>query len=141
MNGIRHRNPAARTRNTADEDLVICFRDVLVNMVICKTRETFVTAAVDNLGLIRFGGREDDVGDLLEAHRYTPTRTFRKRAGAAPCPVPITCMGSPLPQFGVPQTFQLFSLPIASQEFQNSGVMPAYVQFRRRRVFFPFLIS
>src|SRR6185437_2589551 len=35
-----------------------------------------------------------------------PTFTLRKRAGDAPCPVPIVCMGWPLPQFGVPQSVQ-----------------------------------
>ena len=53
-----------------------------------------------------------------------PIFTLRKRAGAAPCPVPIVCIGCPLPQFGVPQRVQC-SLPQSeSQLFQNSVVMP-----------------
>ena len=36
----------------------------------------------------------------------TPTLTLRKRAGEAPWPVPMVCMGWPLPQFGVPQSVQ-----------------------------------
>jgi hypothetical protein len=35
-----------------------------------------------------------------------PTRIFWKRAGAAPWPVPMVCMGWPLPQLGVPQRVQ-----------------------------------
>ncbi len=35
-----------------------------------------------------------------------PIFTFRKRAGDAPCPVPIVCIGWPLPQFGVPHSSQ-----------------------------------
>src|ERR1700739_852683 len=31
-----------------------------------------------------------------------PIFTFLNRAGDAPCPVPIVCIGCPLPQFGVP---------------------------------------
>ena len=51
-------------------------------------------------------------------------RTLRKRAGEAPWPVPMVCMGWPFPQFGVPQSVQWPSLQIASQEFQNSVVIP-----------------
>src|SRR5512140_2152177 len=54
----------------------------------------------------------------------TPTLTRRKRAGAAPWPVPIVCCGCPLPQFGVPHKVQWLRSQIASQEFQNSVVMP-----------------
>jgi hypothetical protein len=43
----------------------------------------------------------------------------------------MVCIGSPLPQFGVPQRIQCFWFVIASQEFQKSGVIPAYVQFFR----------
>ena len=35
-----------------------------------------------------------------------PIFTFRKRAGEAPCPVPMVCIGWPLPQFGVPHSSQ-----------------------------------
>ena len=54
----------------------------------------------------------------------TPILTLRKRAGAAPCPVPIVCIGCPLPQFGVPQRVQCSLPQIESQLFQNSVVMP-----------------
>jgi hypothetical protein len=53
-----------------------------------------------------------------------PILTLRKRAGAAPCPVPIVCIGCPLPQFGVPQRVQCSLPQIESQLFQNSVVMP-----------------
>src|SRR5262252_861717 len=104
---------------------MIRFRHVLMNVIVGEACQAHVAAPIHDLGLISLRRCEDSVGDLLEGHRYTPTRTLRNRAGAAPWPVPITCMGSPLPQLGVPHIFQLFSFPIASQEFQNSGVIPA----------------
>ena len=58
------------------------------------------------------------------SEKAVPIFTFRKRAGEAPCPVPIICIGWPLPQFGVPQSSQWSSLQMASHEFQNSVVMP-----------------
>ena len=45
----------------------------------------------------------------------TPTRTFRNRAGEAPCPVCAICPGCPFPQLGVPHIVQYFSLQTASQ--------------------------
>src|SRR5215471_5574023 len=77
----------------------------------------------------------------MKHHENTPTLTFRNRACEAPWPVPMLCMGSPFPQFGVPQSVQYFSFVIASQLFQKSGVIPAYVQFFRSRPRLPFLIS
>src|SRR5580700_7555485 len=53
-----------------------------------------------------------------------PIFTLRNRDGEAPWPVPITCIGWPLPQFGVPQSTQSSAFEIASHEFQNSVVMP-----------------
>src|ERR1700704_6123019 len=53
-----------------------------------------------------------------------PTRIFRNRAGLAPCPVPTTCCGCPLPQFGVPHSVHSSREQIASIEFQNSVVIP-----------------
>ena len=54
----------------------------------------------------------------------TPTFIFRNREGDAPCPVPIVCIGWPLPQFGVPHSVQCSREQIASQLFQNSVVIP-----------------
>src|SRR6202043_238105 len=56
--------------------------------------------------------------------KATPTLTLRKRAGEAPCPVPMVCMGCPLPQLGVPHSVQCSREQMASQLFQNSVVMP-----------------
>src|SRR6266852_2163552 len=53
-----------------------------------------------------------------------PIFTFLNLAGAAPCPVPMVCMGWPLPQFGVPHRVQYSREQMASQLFQNSVVMP-----------------
>src|SRR5579864_645592 len=53
-----------------------------------------------------------------------PTFILRKRAGEAPWPVPMTCCGCPLPQFGVPHKTHSSREQIASMEFQNSVVIP-----------------
>src|SRR5271165_2432962 len=80
---------------------------------------------------LHFGGNGAPVGNspgfLRRAHSFenaVPIFTLRKRAGAAPWPVPMVCIGCPLPQFGVPQRTQWSALQMASQEFQNSVVMP-----------------
>src|SRR5690348_9820107 len=66
-----------------------------------------------------------ELGDIFYCfEKAVPIRTFRNRDGAAPCPVPMVCIGCPLPQFGVPQSVQWSNLQIASQEFQNSVVIP-----------------
>src|ERR1700733_6642362 len=70
-----------------------------------------------------------------------PTLIPRNRDGAAPCPVPITCCGWPLPQFGVPHNVHSSREQIASNEFQNSVVIPEYEGFFTIRASFPFLIS
>jgi hypothetical protein len=49
---------------------------------------------------------------------------FLNLLGEAPCPVTIVWPGWPFPQFGIPHKTQLFLLAMASQEFQNSGVIP-----------------
>src|SRR5208337_825931 len=58
------------------------------------------------------------------SEKAVPIFTFRNRAGEAPWPVPIVCIGWPLPQFGVPHSSQWSSLQMASHEFQNSVVIP-----------------
>src|SRR3954463_8652273 len=70
-----------------------------------------------------------------------PTFTLRKRAGAAPCPVPIVCIGWPLPQLGVPHSVHWSREQMASIEFQNSVVMPEYDGFFTMRPSLPPLIS
>src|ERR1041384_3670406 len=65
----------------------------------------------------------------------------RNRAGAAPCPVPMVCIGWPLPQLGVPQSVHWSREQIASIEFQNSVVMPEYEGFLNIRPSLPPLIS
>ncbi len=60
-------------------------------------------------------------GHLAKA---TPILMLRNRAGEAPWPVPMVCMGWPFPQLGVPQSVQSSREQIASQLFQNSVVMP-----------------
>ena len=56
--------------------------------------------------------------------RQTTKVTSRKRAGAAPWLISATCIGLPLPQFGTPHTSQCSGPQMASQERQNSGVVP-----------------
>lgn len=70
-----------------------------------------------------------------------PTLTPRNLAGAAPCPVPITCCGCPFPQFGVPHRVHSCHEQIASSEFQNSVVIPEYEGFFSIRMRLPSLIS
>src|SRR5579885_217535 len=77
-----------------------------------------VPGAAVGRNLAVFTGRRDSV------KKAVPIPTLRKRAGAAPWPVPIVCIGWPLPQFGVPQSTQWSAPQMASQEFQNSVVMP-----------------
>ena len=79
-----------------------------------------------------------------ESHdpRYAlPTLIARNLDGAAPCPVPITCWGCPLPQLGVPHKTHSSREQIASSEFQNSVVIPEYDGFFTMRTRLPFLIS
>ena len=49
------------------------------------------------------GGFARGAHDLAKA---APSLMLRKREGEAPWPVPIVCMGWPLPQLGVPQSVQ-----------------------------------
>ena len=53
---------------------------------------------------------EKAIAFSLSAGRHfanaAPTFTLRKRAGEAPWPVPMVCMGWPLPQLGVPHSVQ-----------------------------------
>src|ERR1700677_1471004 len=70
-----------------------------------------------------------------------PTLILRNLAGAAPCPVPMTCWGWPLPQCGVPHKTHSSREQIASMEFQNSVVIPEYDGFFNMRLRLPFLIS
>ena len=58
------------------------------------------------------------------AHEALPIVTSRKRAGAAPWPTCIDCMGSPLPHVETPQRRQSSAPQMASQEPQKRGVMP-----------------
>src|SRR6266403_1955825 len=68
--------------------------------------------------------REQRRGEPRLYEYAEPTRIFRNRAGLAPCPVPTTCCGWPLPQFGVPHSVHSSREQIASIEFQNSVVIP-----------------
>ncbi len=58
------------------------------------------------------------------SEKAVPIRALRNRAGDAPWPVPIVCIGWPFPQFGVPHSVQCSRSQIASHEFQNSVVIP-----------------
>ena len=75
-----------------------------------------------------YGGFSSALDDFARgAHDFAnavPMRTLRNRDGDAPWPVPIVCIGWPLPQFGVPHKTHSSAPQIASHEFQNSVVMP-----------------
>src|SRR5215475_3631510 len=83
-------------------------------------------------------GSGDEPHEFLNA---LPTLIPRNLAGAAPCPVPITCCGCPFPQFGVPHKVHSSREQIASSEFQNSVVIPEYDGFFSIRRRLPSLIS
>src|SRR5947209_8336462 len=87
-----------------DGNLNVSLGHVLMDAVIRKASEAFVLLEAKNFGFVRGRSTHYHVGDLPEVHRNTPTFTLRKRAGEAPCPVPMVCIGSPLPQLGVPQS-------------------------------------
>src|SRR5215467_6398966 len=70
-----------------------------------------------------------------------PIFTPLNLAGDAPCPVPMVCMGWPLPQLGVPQSVHWSREQMASIEFQNSVVIPEYDGFLNMRPSLPPLIS
>src|SRR5258707_7057644 len=70
-----------------------------------------------------------------------PIFTPRNLAGAAPWPVPMVCMGWPLPQLGVPHSIHWSREQMASMEFQNSVVIPEYDGFLNMRPSLPPLIS
>ena len=73
-------------------------------------------------------GDREPVGS---AHRApTPTWTSRKRAPLQPCPTCMPWPGWPLPQFVMPTSIHVLASATASQERQNSGVMPVYVALR-----------
>src|SRR6266481_8613596 len=85
--------------------------------------------------LSRFSGR------FHWLEKAVPIRTLRKRAGDAPWPVPMVCMGWPLPQLGVPHSIHWSREQMASMEFQNSVVIPEYDGFLNMRPSLPPLIS
>jgi hypothetical protein len=105
-------------------------RDVLVDPVLGEARERVLGRDDDRLSRIGLRERDHPRGELTRlvgikpAHRPTPTRTPRNRAGEAPCATCAICIGSPLPQFGNPHTCQWSREHTASHEFQNFGVMP-----------------
>ena len=65
---------------------------------------------------------EPDVALILREAK--PIASDHDEPWLAPWPVPITCSGWPLPQFGTPHRVQCSRPPIAAQEFQNSVEMP-----------------
>ena len=75
-------------------------------------------ATIEELRFIKkgqgLGFSLEEIGEFLKI----------SRAGEAPCPVPITCSGCPLPQFGTPQSVQCSRPAMAAQAFQNSVEMP-----------------
>src|SRR5260221_158720 len=105
--------------------------------------------AIGSCGAVGDAGqhRVSDLQALLTAaqrHRgayAASTRTLRKRQGAAPWPTCMDWPGSPLPQLTTPQRRHSLGPATASQERQNSGVMPLYSALRTSRVRLPSSIS
>src|SRR6202035_5652058 len=115
----------------------VAFGDVLMDAVVGEACEGTVPLGDHDLGLGRRRRLEQPVDEPLDLalfsqprclhafHFRMPTLTCWKRAGAAPCATCAVCGGCPLPQLASPQTDHSLRPAIASQEFQNSGVMPA----------------
>ena len=105
-----------------------------MNRVVGEARKRATPAGDEQLNLVSLGQPAQFVEDVVRLiaikHFYSlplyavPTMTLRNRAGAAPWPVPITCCGCPLPQFGVPHNVHSSREQMVSIEFQNSVVMP-----------------
>ena len=104
--------------------------DVLVDGVPGEAGEGEVVLDHPHLGLPLGHRGEHGIGEgeaLLGGvaeHQAGPTETSRKRQGAAPWPTCMICIGSPLPQFTTPHIRHSSGPATASQEPQNSGVMP-----------------
>ena len=138
------RGPGSPTiRGRANRNRQTLLGDVLVYAVVGKAGERIRSLVNVNLGFAcsrQLRKAENIFNDAAKvAHRVKrlrgaggahdfakaePIFTLQKRAGAAPCPVPMVCIGWPLPQLGVPQSVQWSREQMASHEFQNSVVMP-----------------
>src|SRR4051812_34747981 len=100
-----------------------------MDRVVRKSGESAVPSADDDFDVISRGQLLGAIENILRTFRShhrnaLPTLTLRNRAGAAPCPVPMVCIGWALPQFGVPHSVHWSREQMASIEFQNSVVMP-----------------
>ncbi len=89
---------------------------------------------VGDVGTLRYGSELMNVsadatvpGGLGDCQRAqaAPTATSRKRAGADPCETFIVCPGSPFPQSSTAFSRHSEAEQTASQDLQNSGVVPA----------------
>ena len=151
---VRGGASGASVHHGANGDVKGLLGDVLVNDVIGEAGERVGGDVNVNFGFVGFAEFEDAFGDgfkfdggeararrsagfgaanaarerfggaALHLAKATPSLILRKRAGEAPWPVPMVCMGCPLPQLGVPQRVQSSRWQMASQLFQNSVVMP-----------------
>src|SRR6185312_13447652 len=100
---------------------------VLGDLAAADARAPALGGAGVDLDLGLAGGGEDVGGEgeeLGALHDALPTVTPRKRAGAAPWPTCIVCIGSPLPQVEIPQRRQSPGPQTASHPPQKRGVMP-----------------
>ena len=89
-----------------------------MDLIIREPGERFVAGAERDFNIPHSGTGGSLLGRLKQLlaalsrekrrfrHELCPTLILRKRAGLAPCPVPITCSGCPLPQLGTPHNVQ-----------------------------------
>ena len=108
------RRPTRLPSTARTRDLQVLLGDVLVDAVVGEAGERSwrsrrraprpASACVSVEAALRRARSASCAGQRV--HRPTPTWTSRKRAGAAPCATCATCIGSPLPQLGRPQTCQ-----------------------------------
>ena len=116
----------AAVKVEAQHDAAGIFGHVLVDERVGEAREPAPPGDNRHLRLSRWiDGAEHPLRDGKQpAHPRTPTRTPRKRAGTDGWPVCPTCIGCPLPQFGVPQKVHSDSSPIMSMLPQKRGLIP-----------------
>src|SRR4051812_48045000 len=99
-----------------------------MNFIVGEARERLLAGVEDHLDIANAGARGYLLGrneqllatlagkkGAIDHSSALPTFMSRKRETLAPCPVPITCSGCPLPQFGTPHRVQCSGPAIASQ--------------------------
>ena len=127
---VSRRTAGALSLDDPDGEQVPALLDVLGDLVVGEPGQGVAAPAEHDLDLraARQGDRLIQLGLCFfpehQSSYPTPTRTFRKRAGAAPCVISPTWPGCPLPQFTTPHGFHSSGPQMESHEFQKPVVIP-----------------